>query len=134
MLPNVTINPAAHKFMSRFVRFSGKSEGAGFRLTVAPGGCSGYSSEFTVEDKPFDGDEVLTVNGLTLFLPPDTQTLLEGIVIDFAETATSAGLTFVNPNAAPCACSSSGSSAPTGAPSVAKIEIASIKSRPVTAA
>lgn len=131
MLPNVTITSAAEKFMRRFVRFSGHPEGAGFRLTVASGGCSGYSSEFTVEPAPQAGDETLEHNGLKIFLPAESRLLLEGVTIDFAETATSAGLSFFNPNAGACGCSTSGaSSAP---PGVAKIEISSIKpvSRPV---
>jgi predicted Fe-Mo cluster-binding NifX family protein len=61
MLPNVTVNPAAEKFMRRMVRFSGAGRRAGFRLTVSAGGCSGYSSEFTVEAAPLAGDEVLSV-------------------------------------------------------------------------
>ena len=133
MLPNVTITPAAEKFMRRFVRFSGQPEGAGFRLTVAAGGCSGYSSEFTVEAAALPGDEALVHNGLTLFLPAESRLLLDGVTIDFAETATSAGLTFINPNAGACGCSSS-SGAAAAPPGVAKIEISSIRpvgSKPV---
>ena len=45
---DITITPAAQKFMRRMVRFGG--DGAtGFRLLVSPGGCSGLASEFTVE-------------------------------------------------------------------------------------
>ncbi|WP_119154746.1 HesB/IscA family protein [Caldimonas tepidiphila] len=125
MLPNLTITPAADRFMRRFVRFSGLPEGAGLRLTVAAGGCSGYTSELSVEAGPRAGDETLVHEGLRIFLPADSRLLLEGVTIDFAETATSAGLSFLNPNAGACACGSSGaSSAP---PGLAKIDIASIR-------
>lgn len=111
MLPQVTITPAADKFMRRFVRFSGQPAGAGFRLLVSEGGCSGYNAEFSVEAQPPAGDEVLDVHGLKLFLPAESRLLLQGVTIDCVDTPTKSGLTFFNPSAAPCACSSSGDSA-----------------------
>ena len=59
MLPNVTITPAAAKFINRIVRFSGLPAGAGLRLAVTPGGCSGYSSEFSAEAAPQGGEQLL---------------------------------------------------------------------------
>jgi len=107
ILPNVTVTPAASKFIRRMVRFSEHPAG-GFRLTVTPGGCSGYSSEFTVEAAPRDGDAELAVGDVRVFLPAESRLVLDGVTVDFAETPTSAGLTFFNPSAAPCGCSSSG--------------------------
>jgi iron-sulfur cluster assembly protein len=126
MLPNWTVSAAAEKFIRRMVTFSGLPTTAGFRLTVTPGGCSGYNAEFTVEAEPAAGDEVAQVNGIKVFMPADTCTLLDGVQVDFADTPTKSGLTFVNPSAAPCACSSSGDAAP-AAPAVSRIEIGSIK-------
>ena len=115
--------------MKRMVRFSGlpNAETAGFRLTVTPGGCSGYNSEFSVEAAPLEGDQAFVVNGVTLFLPAESRLMLEGVTVDFADTPTKSGLTFFNPSAAPCACSSSGESSSATPPGVAKIEIGSIK-------
>lgn len=126
MLPNWTVSPAAEKFIRRMVKFSGLPASAGFRLIVTAGGCSGYNSEFTVEAQAAPGDEVADVNGIKVFLPAETRLLLDGVIVDFADTPTKSGLTFVNPNAASCACSSSGDTA-SSAPTLAKIEIGSIK-------
>lgn len=132
-VPNVTITPSAEKFMRRMVRFSGLPDGAGFRLVVSPGGCSGLSSEFTVEAKAAEGDSTVTANGLPVFLPAESRVLLEGVTIDFADTVMSSGLTFINPNGNACACSSSGSGASGGhasapaAPGVVTFDVASIK-------
>ncbi|WP_290642562.1 iron-sulfur cluster assembly accessory protein [Aquabacterium sp.] len=126
MLPNWTVTPAAEKFIRRMVKFSGLPASAGFRLTVTPGGCSGFNSEFTVEAQPAAGDEVADVNGIRVFLPAESRLILNGVIVDFADTPTKSGLTFFNPSAAPCACSSSGDSAST-APAMTKIEIGSIK-------
>ena len=121
---NVTMTPAAEKFIRRMVRFGGAGDDAGFRLTVTPGGCSGYSSEFSVEPEMKSGDAAVVINGVKLFLPAESRLMLEGITIDFTETPTNAGLTFINPNAAACGCSSSADPAP---PQHATISIASIQ-------
>lgn len=122
-LPNLTVLPAAEKFMRRMVRFSEHPAG-GFRLSVSPGGCSGYASEFSVEALPRSGDAELSVNGLRLFLPAESRLLLDGVTIDFSETPTQSGLSFVNPNAAACGCSSSDGAKP---PTEAAVTLASIK-------
>jgi iron-sulfur cluster assembly protein len=126
MLPNMTITQAAERFMKRMVRFSGLPETAGFRLTVSPGGCSGYASEFSVEAAPQAGDQTMDVNGMKLFLPAESRLILQGVTMDFADTPTQSGLTFFNPQAGACACSSEGSSAK--APGVASIDVSSIRS------
>ena len=103
---NVTITPAAEKFIRRMIRFNG-SGNDGFRLTVTAGGCSGLAAEFTVEAAPRAGDSVLEHNGMKIFLPAESRLLLDGVAMDFADTPMNSGLSFINPNAAPCACSSS---------------------------
>ena len=121
---NVTFTAAAEKFLRRVVRFSGLQAGAGLRLCVSAGGCSGYSSAFTVEAEPRAGDSVVDVNGLKVFLPSESRLLLDGVTVDFADTPTQSGLTFFNPNAGPCACSSS-ATAPT--PGVVKVDVGAIR-------
>jgi iron-sulfur cluster assembly accessory protein len=107
---NVTITPAAEKFIRRFLRFS-VGPGSGFRLTVTPGGCSGLAAEFEVEQAPREGDAVVEYNGMRLFLPAQSRLLLEGVTIDVAETRTQSGFVFHDPK-------SSGGSCSTAAPLV----------------
>lgn len=121
---NITITPKAESFMRRMIRFNGGGAGSGFRLVVTPGGCSGYSSSFTVEAEPLTGDAVLESNGVKVFLPAESRILLEGVTIDFNDTMMSTGLNFINPNAQACGCSSSGAAA---APQHATVSIASIQ-------
>jgi iron-sulfur cluster assembly accessory protein len=123
MLPNVTLTPAATKFISRIVRFSGLPAGAGLRLAVSPGGCSGYTSEFSAEAAPVAGEQVVEVNGLRLFLAAESRLMLDGVTIDFTETPTQSGLAFINPNQAACGCSSAEAASPAG---VTRIEIGAI--------
>lgn len=117
---DMTLTPAAEKFVRRMVRFGGAGDNAGFRLTVSAGGCSGLASEFTVEAAPLPGDAVVEVNGVKFFLPAESRLLLEGATVDFTDTPTNSGLTFVTPNSPSCGCSSSSSSG------VSSIDISSI--------
>jgi iron-sulfur cluster assembly accessory protein len=123
---NINITEKAAKFISRMIRFNGGTAGSGFRLVVSPGGCSGFNSSFTVEAAPQSGDAVLDSSGVKVFLPAESRILLEGVTVDFADTAMSTGLSFINPNAQSCACSSASAGAP---PQAATISIASIQRR-----
>jgi iron-sulfur cluster assembly accessory protein len=99
----IDMTPAAARFIGRLLRWDG-GPGAGLRLLVSPGGCSGMTAEFSVQPEPQEGDAAIEVAGLRLFLPAQSRLLLDGATIDFAETADSTGLRFHNP-AAPSACS-----------------------------
>ncbi|CAL1239787.1 HesB/IscA family protein [Candidatus Methylocalor cossyra] len=113
---DLTITPSAEKFIRRMIRFGGAGEDAGFRLTVSPGGCSGLSSEFSVEAEPRPGDAVVVQNGLKLFLPAESRLLLQGVTMDFVDTPMSSGLVFRSPQSA--GCSTCGSSAGGGGATV----------------
>lgn len=91
----LTITPKAEKFIGRMIRFNGGTPAHGFRLIVSPGGCSGLSSEFTVEAGPLEGDAVIEASGLKLFLPAESRILLDGATIDFKDTPMESGLTFI---------------------------------------
>jgi iron-sulfur cluster assembly protein len=91
------LTPAAEKFISRMVRFSGAGDQAGFRLSVSAGGCSALP-----------GDAVVEVNTVKFFLPAESRLLLEGATIDFSESPIGGGLTFAT--ATPSTCGSCGSS------------------------
>jgi iron-sulfur cluster assembly protein len=122
---NITITPAAEKFMRRMVRFNGALPTAGFRLKVTAGGCSGLASEFSVETAPLPGDASLDCNGLKVFLSAESRLLLDGVTIDFLDGIAESGLSFRHPHAAPGSCGSHhGSSAPAA---TASVSISSIR-------
>ena len=106
----LTITPKAEKFIDRMIRFNGGTPEHGFRLSVSPGGCSGLSSQFSIEAGPLEGDAVIEASGLKLFLPAESRILLEGATIDFKDTPMESGLTFITPQSGNCGCSSSGES------------------------
>jgi iron-sulfur cluster assembly protein len=116
---DLTISSGAEKFIKRMVNFSGLSAGAGFRLSVKPGGCSGLASEFSVESEPLPGDATVTIQGIKLFLPAESRLLLQGVTMDFVETPMSSGFVFQDPKSAGCGTCST--SAPAGAGSEVKV-------------
>ena len=100
---NFTLTPKAARFIGRMMRFDG-GPGAGFRLSVSPGGCSGLSAEFGVEAAPREKDAVVEVDGIRFFLPAESRLLLDQVTIDFAETATNTGFVFLDPKQKACGC------------------------------
>jgi iron-sulfur cluster assembly accessory protein len=107
MALNISLLPAAEKFIRRMIRFGGQGESAGFRLSVSAGGCSGMNSEFSIEASPRAGDQEFVINGVKLFLPAESRLLLDGVSIDFIDTPAKTGLNFFDPKAAGCGCKSS---------------------------
>jgi iron-sulfur cluster assembly accessory protein len=93
---NLIIKPAAERFIRRLLRFDG-GPGAGFRLKVSPGGCSGLAADFDVRAAAGAGEKPVTVNGMTLFLDAESRLLLDGVTIDFADTPLQSGFIFHDP-------------------------------------
>jgi iron-sulfur cluster assembly protein len=124
---NLTITLMAENFMRRMVRIGNAGATAGFRLVVSPGGCSGLSSEFSVEGAPHFGDYVIEREGLRVFMPQPSRDLLHGFIIDFTDSMMETGLKFFNPNAlSACGGSCSSSAAFGSEPGKATICIDSI--------
>jgi iron-sulfur cluster assembly protein len=80
-------------------------EAHGLRLGVKGGGCSGMSYVLAFDEKPREGDEVLSIAGLTVFVDPRSLFYLAGTSIDFADGLQGRGFVFNNPNAVKtCGC------------------------------
>ena len=98
---NFTLTPAAEKFIRFMLRADGAA-GSGFRLAVTPGGCSGLSSDIAVAATPAPGEAIVERNGLKLFLNAESRLLLDGVTIDFADSAAHTGLVFNDPKQVCC--------------------------------
>ena len=92
-----TVTEQAAKFIRRMVRLNGGA--GGFYLAVRPGGCAGLSAEFGVEPAPRTGSEAREQDGMTLYLDAESRILLEGVTIDFVDTAHETGFRFYDPKA-----------------------------------
>lgn len=100
-----TLTPAAQKFFRRLLMFDG-GPGSGLRLLVSPGGCSGLSSQFTVEPAPLAGDQIHECQEIRFFLPAQSRLILDGVTVDFTDTPLQSGLVFHDPKAKACGCAS----------------------------
>jgi len=90
------ITPAAEKFIRLSLRVDG-GPGAGFRLAVAPGGCSGLTSDISVTSQPAEGESVVEYKGIKFFMTAESRILLHDVTIDFVDTPSQTGLVFRRP-------------------------------------
>lgn len=98
---NLTLTPAAEKFVRRLLRFDG-GPGSGLRLKVSPGGCSGLAADFSVAKAPDPGEKAFVFDNVTLFLAAESRLLLDGVTIDFADTPLQSGFVFHDPKQVAC--------------------------------
>jgi iron-sulfur cluster assembly protein len=83
---------------------AGKTE-AGLRIMVEAGGCAGYKYLIGLDSQPRSDDAVIETGGVTLFIDPDSQSVLDGMRVDFVESLEGSGFIFDNPNAvSKCGC------------------------------
>jgi iron-sulfur cluster assembly accessory protein len=105
----VTITPAAGAEVGKFMQAENVApEVGGLRVSVQPGGCSGFKYSLLIEDKPADDDTVIPQSGFNLFVDPFSMQYLSGVTIDYVTSMQGSGFTFKNPNATGgCGCGSS---------------------------
>lgn len=105
----LVITPVAAAEVKRFIEAEGVSPAeGGLRVSVQPGGCSGFKYSLLIEDKNAEDDVVLEQDGFNVFVDPFSAQYLSGITIDYVSSMQGSGFTFKNPNATGgCGCGSS---------------------------
>ena len=84
------------------------TDSSGLRVSVLPGGCSGFKYSLNVEERPLEDDMVAQVNGVRVFVDGFSAQYLTGVTIDYVSSMQGSGFTFSNPNATGgCGCGSS---------------------------
>jgi iron-sulfur cluster assembly accessory protein len=84
--------------------------GAGLRVFVQGGGCSGFQYGLMIDEGEGDGssDQVFEVHGVRLLVDPISLRYLKGAEVDFVDNQMGGGFTIKNPNAkSTCGCGSS---------------------------
>lgn len=103
------ITPVAVTEVKRFMDVEGVSpEQGGLRVSVQPGGCSGFKYSLVIEDSTAEDDVVLEQDGFKVFVDPFSAQYLSGVTIDYVSSMQGSGFTFSNPNSTGgCGCGSS---------------------------
>jgi len=103
----IQLTPKAAKAIKRFINHA-ETPMMGVRLFVSGGGCSGMQYGVRLESEQSVDDTIIELEGVRLFVDPDSKPLIDGLTIDFLETMTESGFKFDNPNAtAACGCGKS---------------------------
>jgi iron-sulfur cluster insertion protein len=105
----INVTPAAASKITELLAEENKP-GAGLRVFVQGGGCSGFQYGLMIDEGDGDpsSDQVFTSNGVRLVVDPISIRYLEGAEVDFVDNMAGGGFTIKNPNAkSTCGCGSS---------------------------
>jgi iron-sulfur cluster insertion protein len=105
----INVTPLAAEKIGELLTEEQKT-GAGLRVFVQGGGCSGFQYGLMIEDDGAspESDHVVQSNGVTLFIDPISARYLKGAEVDFVDSLAGGGFTIRNPNArTTCGCGSS---------------------------
>lgn len=104
----LSLTDTALEAVTDFIAEQGNGKSAGLRVSILPGGCSGFQYGLNVIDNPDEDDEVFELSGVKIFIDPFSVQYLEGVEIDYVTSMMGQGFTFNNPNATGgCGCGSS---------------------------
>ncbi len=105
----ISVTPLAAEKISELLAEEQKV-GAGLRVFVQGGGCSGFQYGLMIEENGAapDSDQTIESNGVKLFVDPISVRYLKGAEVDFVDSVAGGGFTIRNPNAkSTCGCGSS---------------------------
>jgi iron-sulfur cluster assembly accessory protein len=101
------VTPRAAAQVAEIATREGKP-GAGLRLAVDAGGCSGFQYRFAIEDRPAADDLVIEAGPGKVFVDPVSLELLAGAELDWTEALIGAHFAVKNPQAvSACGCGTS---------------------------
>lgn len=106
---DITVTPVAGTEVHKFMTQEDVSESVGgLRVSVQPGGCSGFKYGLLIEEQPGEDDIILEHEGFKVFVDPFSAQYLNGVTIDYVSSMQGSGFTFKNPNSTGgCGCGSS---------------------------
>jgi iron-sulfur cluster assembly protein len=105
----MTVTPGAGAEVKKFMTQEGVDPTiGGLRVSVQPGGCSGFKYGLLIEDQAAEDDLVVDQGEYRVFVDPFSAQYINGVVIDYVSSMQGSGFTFKNPNATGgCGCGSS---------------------------
>ena len=73
-------------------------DGAGLRVGITDGGCSGLNYDVGIAERPGDDDTVFVLNGVNVFVNPFSAQYIGGMEIDWVSSMQESRFVLANPN------------------------------------
>ena len=103
----ITVTEKAINKIKELIK-SEKKDGYGLRIEVIPGGCSGFSFDFSFENKQRDNDKVMEFGDLKIYIDALSLGKINGSKVDFIDGLHGSGFKVDNPKAkSSCGCGDS---------------------------
>lgn len=105
----INLTPRATEEVLKFMDAEKVAPSAGgLRVSVMPGGCSGFKYSLNIEEQAQEDDMIIEMGAVRLFVDGFSLPYLAGIKIDYVTSMQGSGFTFENPNATGgCGCGTS---------------------------
>jgi iron-sulfur cluster assembly protein len=105
----MTVTSVAGGEVMKFMQQEGVDPAVGgLRVSVQPGGCSGFKYGLLIEDQAADDDLIVDQGEFKVFVDPFSAHYISGVLIDYTSSMQGSGFTVKNPNATGgCGCGSS---------------------------
>lgn len=93
----LTVTENAQQKIREFFAAEPAAKGKSLRISLEPGGCSGFQYAFGFDAKR-DGDTEIPCAGFSVLVDQQSAPQLTGSKIDYAEDAAGSGFKIANPN------------------------------------
>lgn len=103
----IRLSELAAEKVREFMTRDGMPE-ASLRISVLPGGCSGFEYGLDLDERVREDDFVFRSRGVKVVVDPFSLQYLDGVSIDYQSSFQGSGFVFQNPNATgSCGCGTS---------------------------
>jgi iron-sulfur cluster assembly accessory protein len=104
----ITLTDVAIVKVGELIAAEGVDEDLALRVSVKPGGCSGFNYDMFFDSEFADDDVTREFSGVKVVVDAASAELLTGSTLDFADGLQGAGFHITNPNATrTCGCGNS---------------------------
>ncbi|MGA2669535.1 MAG: iron-sulfur cluster assembly accessory protein [Ignavibacteria bacterium] len=105
---DISLTPKAVSEVKKIMEENSIPDNYGLRIGVKGGGCSGLSYTLGFDGEQRDGDNIMDMEGVRIFVDWKSILYLKGTTIDYSDGLSGKGFVFNNPSAKrTCGCGSS---------------------------
>ena len=94
----LTFTNKAKSRLKQIMSANSHNDTLGLRISVTSGGCAGMTYKMDYVQKKIDGDEIINIDGINVFIDPAAIMYLLGTKMDYREDKFTSSFVFNNPN------------------------------------